>query len=48
MKELTTFWSGRRRPLAGFDFQVKRQAMEWLLVRYFDRLIANGQQTFAL
>lgn len=37
-----------RRPPAGFDFQVKRQAMEWLLARYFDRLIANGQQTLAL
>lgn len=36
------------RPPAGFDFQVKRQAMEWLLARYFDRLIANGQQTLAL
>ena len=37
-----------RRPPAGFDFQVKRQAMEWLLARYVDRLIANGQQTLAL
>lgn len=36
------------RPAAGFDFRVKRQAMEWLLARYFDRLIANGQQTLAL
>ena len=37
-----------RRPPAGFDFQGKRQAMGGLLARYFDRLIANGQQTLVL